>query len=103
MLGLSVRVATGCSVNVVPAVVAIGYSVTRGVLSAVVQLEMTAQENPDDLKKQLYVEFDGEQGLDEGGLSKEFFQLVIEQLFNPDYGTCTVVYSQVHLLLASRP
>lgn len=25
-------------------------------------------------------------GLDEGGVSKEFFQLIVEQIFNPDYG-----------------
>ena len=50
------------------------------------QLEMTSQDNPGDLKKQLYVEFEGEQGIDEGGVSKEFFQLVVEQIFNPDYG-----------------
>lgn len=50
------------------------------------QLEMIALENPSDLKKQLYVEFEGEQGLDEGGVSKEFFQLVVEEIFNPDIG-----------------
>lgn len=44
-------------------------------------------DNPQDLKKQLFVEFDGEQGLDEGGVSKEFFQLVIEEIFNVDFGT----------------
>lgn len=49
-----------------------------------VQLQV-AMENPSDLKKQLVVEFEGEQGIDEGGLSKEFFQLVIDQVFNPDY------------------
>ena len=43
-------------------------------------------ENPGDLKKQLVIEFEGEQGIDEGGVSKEFFQLIIEQIFNPDYG-----------------
>jgi len=43
-------------------------------------------ENPQDLKKQLMVEFDAEQGIDEGGLSKEFFQLIVEEIFNPDYG-----------------
>lgn len=43
-------------------------------------------ENPGDFKKQLLIEFDGEQGIDEGGLSKEFFQLIIERIFNPDYG-----------------
>ena len=50
------------------------------------QLEMTSQDNPADLKKQLYVEFEGEQGIDEGGVSKEFFQLIVEEIFNPDYG-----------------
>ena len=38
-------------------------------------------ENPQDLKKQLVVEFDSEQGIDEGGLSKEFFQLIVEVTF----------------------
>uniref|UniRef100_A0A8D8TSC2 Ubiquitin-protein ligase E3A n=1 Tax=Cacopsylla melanoneura TaxID=428564 RepID=A0A8D8TSC2_9HEMI len=53
---------------------------------ALVELEMIAMENDKDLKKQLVVEFDGEQGIDEGGVSKEFFQLIIEEIFNPDYG-----------------
>lgn len=56
---------------------------------ALVNLEMVAMENPTDLKKQLFVEFDGEQGLDEGGVSKEFFQLIVEELFNPDIGMFT--------------
>lgn len=47
---------------------------------------MVAMDNPGDLKKQLFVEFEGEQGLDEGGVSKEFFQLIVEELFNPDIG-----------------
>lgn len=42
--------------------------------------------NPKDFRKQLYVEFVGEQGIDEGGVSKEFFQLIVEQIFNADYG-----------------
>lgn len=50
---------------------------------------MIAMENPADLKKQLYVEFEGEQGVDEGGVSKEFFQLVVEEIFNPDIGKRT--------------
>lgn len=47
---------------------------------------MISMENPSDLKKQLFVEFEGEQGVDEGGVSKEFFQLVLEEIFNPDIG-----------------
>ena len=50
-------------------------------------------ENPYDLKKQLVVEFEGEQGVDEGGVSKEFFQLVVEEIFNPDYGMFTTQVS----------
>ncbi|KAK7870299.1 hypothetical protein R5R35_011808 [Gryllus longicercus] len=57
---------------------------------ALVELEMVAMENPKDLKKQLVVEFEGEQGIDEGGVSKEFFQLVVEEIFNPDYGMFTL-------------
>lgn len=53
---------------------------------ALVELEVIALGNPKDLKKQLVVEFVGEQGIDEGGVSKEFFQLIVEQIFNPDYG-----------------
>jgi ubiquitin-protein ligase E3 A len=56
---------------------------------ALVNLEMIAMENPSDLRKQLFVEFEGEQGLDEGGVSKEFFQLIVEELFNPDIGMFT--------------
>ncbi|CDQ91137.1 unnamed protein product [Oncorhynchus mykiss] len=55
----------------------------------VLQLEMIAMENPADLRKQLFVEFEGEQGVDEGGVSKEFFQLVLEEMFNPDIGMFT--------------
>ncbi|XP_035901101.1 ubiquitin-protein ligase E3A [Anopheles stephensi] len=53
---------------------------------ALVELEIIAMSNPKDLKKQLVVEFTGEQGIDEGGVSKEFFQLIIEEIFNPDFG-----------------
>jgi hypothetical protein len=55
---------------------------------------MIAMDNPQDLKKQLFVEFEGEQGIDEGGPSKEFFQLIIEELFNPDIG-------KLHFILVS--
>ena len=53
---------------------------------ALAELEMVAMTNPKQLRKQLVVEFEGEQGIDEGGVSKEFFQLIVEEIFNPDYG-----------------
>lgn len=40
----------------------------------------------DDLKKKLRVTFVGEHGLDMGGLTKEWFLLLIRQIFSPDYG-----------------
>lgn len=48
-----------------------------------------ALERALDLKKQLVVEFEGEQGVDEGGVSKEFFQLVVDEIFHADYGMFT--------------
>lgn len=66
---------------------------------ALVELEMVAMENPSDLKKQLVVEFEGEQGVDEGGVSKEFFQLVVEEIFNPDYGMFTSQVRTDHLVI----
>lgn len=65
------------------------------------QLEMIAMENPADLKKQLYVEFEGEQGVDEGGVSKEFFQLVVEEIFNPDIGNYFALMTTPGLTLPS--
>ncbi|XP_017005988.2 ubiquitin-protein ligase E3A [Drosophila takahashii] len=53
---------------------------------ALIGLELVAMSSPKDLKKQLVVEFVGEQGIDEGGVSKEFFQLIVEEIFNPAFG-----------------
>lgn len=39
-----------------------------------------------DLKKKLKVTFAGEPGLDMGGLTKEWFLLLVRQIFQPDYG-----------------
>lgn len=39
-----------------------------------------------DFKKPLKVRFLGEEGIDEGGVQKEFFQVLLRQLFDPAYG-----------------
>lgn len=39
-----------------------------------------------DLKKKLKVTFAGEPGLDMGGLTKEWFLLLIRQIFQEEYG-----------------
>ena len=43
--------------------------------------------NPElNLQSKLRIKFKGEQGVDQGGVSKEFFILLIRQIFDPNYG-----------------
>jgi hypothetical protein len=39
-----------------------------------------------DMHKTFRFQFTGEEGIDAGGLAREWFQVVSEQLFNPDFG-----------------
>jgi E3 ubiquitin-protein ligase NEDD4 len=41
---------------------------------------------PDDLRKRLMVKFEGEDALDYGGVSREWFFLLSHEMFNPSYG-----------------
>ncbi|EGX96436.1 ubiquitin ligase (Nedd4/Rsp5p) [Cordyceps militaris CM01] len=52
--------------------------------------EITRQ-SATDLKKRLMIKFDGEEGLDYGGVSREFFFLLSHEMFNPFY--CLFEYS----------
>lgn len=53
------------------------------------------------------VKFVGEPGIDEGGLTKEFFQLLIKQLFDPNYSMflekmvsyCLIILSENYIKL----
>lgn len=49
------------------------------------------RQTPQDLKKRLMIKFDGEEGLDYGGVSREFFFLLSHEMFNPFY--CLFEYS----------
>merc|ERR1719361_1916247 len=49
-------------------------------------MAILALQNPSDLRKRLRIIFDGEQGIDQGGLTKEYFQLIMKELFDPQYG-----------------
>ncbi|KAI3323762.1 HECT-domain-containing protein [Xylariaceae sp. AK1471] len=40
----------------------------------------------EDIKKALRIEFQGEEGVDGGGLRKEWFLLLVREVFNPDHG-----------------
>ncbi len=43
-------------------------------------------KNRDHLKTRLWVKFEGEKGLDYGGVSREWFFLLSHEMFNPYYG-----------------
>ena len=43
-------------------------------------------KNKSHLKARLWVKFDGEKGLDYGGVSREWFFLLSHEMFNPYYG-----------------
>ncbi|OLL23296.1 putative E3 ubiquitin-protein ligase hulA [Neolecta irregularis DAH-3] len=49
------------------------------------------RQTPNDLKRRLMIKFEGEDGLDYGGLSREFFFLLSHEMFNPFY--CLFEYS----------
>lgn len=49
-------------------------------------LQQLAIQGSQQFKKPLKIMFDGEEGVDEGGVQKEFFQLLIEELYNEDFG-----------------
>ncbi|KAF8474975.1 hypothetical protein BDZ91DRAFT_690705 [Kalaharituber pfeilii] len=49
------------------------------------------RQSSQELKKRLMVKFEGEDGLDYGGLSREFFFLLSHEMFNPFY--CLFEYS----------
>lgn len=50
-----------------------------------------SRQSATDLKKRLMIKFEGEDGLDYGGLSREFFFLLSHEMFNPFY--CLFEYS----------
>merc|ERR1719150_536768 len=53
------------------------------VQEAITQLQLATTS---DLKKPLRVKFEDEEAEDAGGVTKEFFMLLIKEILNPDYG-----------------
>merc|ERR1712042_401485 len=43
-------------------------------------------KKPEHLKARLWIEFQGEKGLDYGGVAREWFYLLSKEMFNPYYG-----------------
>jgi len=55
-------------------------------------LDKIRQAEPKQVRKRLRVSFKGEEGVDAGGVTKEFFQLLSEDLFEPTSGLWTTKY-----------
>lgn len=51
--------------------------------------ELETRNSARAFRKKLKVTFEGEQGLDEGGVTKEYFLLLVRQLFQPEYALVT--------------
>jgi len=49
-------------------------------------LQQLGRVPAEDLKKELCIIFVGEEAIDQGGVSKEWFQLLIREIFDPKYG-----------------
>lgn len=49
----------------------------------------------EDIKKGLRIVFKGEEGVDAGGLRKEWFLLLVREVFNPDHGTSRLSFPDV--------
>lgn len=60
-------------------------NIVEDAMQQIVHLSTSAET----LKKPLKVKFVGEEGIDEGGVQKEFFQILIRQLLDPAYGMFT--------------
>jgi len=52
-------------------------------------LDSIARLKPSEFRKKLKVQFAGEDGVDEGGVKKEFFELLVEKLYDPNYAMFT--------------
>lgn len=50
-----------------------------------------------NLRKPLKITFEGEAGVDAGGVKKEFFTLLVKELFNPDYAMFTTKNVKPHV------
>lgn len=55
-----------------------------------------------DLKKKVKVKFAGEPGLDMGGLTKEWFLLLVRNIFQTEYGELQILMVQLYSHSASK-
>jgi E3 ubiquitin-protein ligase HECTD2 len=56
----------------------------------------------EDIKKGLRIEFKGEEGIDAGGLRKEWFLLLVRDVFNPEHSECYFISYGILALTFNR-
>lgn len=59
-------------------------------------IEQVLRIKDNEIHKKLVVVFQGEKGQDEGGVSREFFYLLINQVFSPDYGMFELIKNKYY-------
>ena len=57
------------------------------ILSSCIEAIENIKNPKEAMRRQLMIVFDGEPGVDEGGVQREFFQLVVQKLLSPDLAT----------------
>jgi ubiquitin-protein ligase E3 A len=56
------------------------------ILTLTAKMSLHEQESVLNFKRDLKVKFEGEEGIDAGGVRKEFFQLIVREIFDEKYG-----------------
>jgi ubiquitin-protein ligase E3 A len=59
-------------------------------------LEVLSNANDASLLRKLYVVFRGEEGVDAGGVTREYFHLIVAQLFSPHFGMFRIVQGKYY-------
>ena len=67
------------------------------------QVSEVVGSGSEDIKKALRIEFYGEEGVDAGGLRKEWFLLLVREVFNPDHGTFLASFPNADIANDLRP
>jgi len=53
-------------------------------------------QDSEKFRRQLTVKFAGEDGVDQGGVKKEFFQLIVQEIFDVQFGMCCTITYRVY-------
>eukprot|EP01133_Synstelium_polycarpum_P011476 gene11476-13379_t len=58
----------------------------ENIINDTLNLIQKYKQHPQEMKKELKIQFIGEDGIDQGGVQKEFFQIVVRKIFDLEFG-----------------